>query len=114
MTRYGEDKEFTNYLNIKIMEKKFRIVGITDGWTAERDTQFNGKTQIIVAGNLTLKEAQRKLLSMFNECYELGCSNWGAAVMARRHHVFCAYPTHEDGTRCFDYDSRTFSIEEDE
>lgn len=47
------------------MEKKFRIVGITDGWTAERDTQFNGKTQIIVVGNLTLKEAQRKLLSMF-------------------------------------------------
>lgn len=96
------------------MEKKFRIVGITDGWIANRDTQFNGKTEIIVAGNLTLKEAQRKLLSMFNKCYELGCSNWGAAVMARRHCVFCAYPTRDDGTRCFEYDGRTFSIEEEE
>ena len=95
------------------MEKKFRIVGITDGWTAERDTQFNGKTQIIVAGNLTLKEAQRKLLSMFNDCFELNCSNWGMAVIARKKCAEGADETHEDGTRSFDYDSRTFSIEED-
>ena len=96
------------------MEKKFRIVGITDDWVAKRDTQFNGKTQIIVAGNLTLKEAQRKLLSIFNDCYELGCSNWGMAVIATKSRDFCAYPTHEDGTRSFDYDSRTFSIEEED
>ena len=96
------------------MEQKFKIVGRTNGWIAERDSLFKGKTKIVIADNLTLKEAQRKLLSMFNECYELGCSNWGAAVMARRHRVFCAYPTHEDGTRSFDYDSRTFSIEEED
>lgn len=95
------------------MEKKFRIVGITDGWIAARDSQFNGKTAIIVAGNLTLKEAQRKLLSMFNDCYELNCSNWGMAVIATKSRVFCAYKTHDDGTRCFDYDGRTFSIEEE-
>lgn len=96
------------------MEKKFRIVGITNGWIAKRDTQFNGKTAIIVAGNLNLKEAQRKLLSMFNDCYELDCRNWGIAVIATKSRVFCAYKTHDDGTRCFDYDSRTFSIEEEE
>ena len=96
------------------MEKKFRIVGITDDWIAKRDTQFNGKTMIIVAGNLTLKEAQRKLLSMFNDCYELGCSNWGMAVIATKSRDFCAYPTHEDGTRSFDYDGRTFSIKEED
>ena len=45
------------------MEKTFKIVGRTNGWIAERDTQFNGKTEIIVAGNLTLKEAQRRLLA---------------------------------------------------
>lgn len=96
------------------MEQKFKIVGRINSWIAERDTQFNGKTEIIVAGNLTLKEAQRRLLSMFNECYELGCSNWGMAVIARKKRAEGAHPTHEDGTRCFDYDSRTFSIEEEE
>ena len=96
------------------MEKKFRIVGITDGWIAERDAQFNGKTQIIVAGNLTLKEAQRKLLAMFNECYELDCKNWGMAVIARKKYAEGADETHEDGTRSFIYDSRYFGIKEDE
>lgn len=95
------------------MEKKFRIVGITDSFIAERDTQFNGKTMIIVAGNLTLKEAQRKLLSMFNDCYELNCSNWGMAVIARRKRAEGAFKTRKDGTRCFEYDSRYFSIEEE-
>ena len=96
------------------MEKTFKIVGRTNGWIAARDSQFNGKTEIVVAKNLTLKEAQRKLLSMFNECYELGCSNWGMAVIASKERAEGAYKTHDDGTRCFDYDSRTFSIEEEE
>ena len=96
------------------MEKTFKIIGRTNGWIAARDSQFNGKTEIVVEKNLTLKEAQGKLLSMFNECYELGCSNWGAAVMARKNRAEGAYKTHEDGTRSFDYDSRTFSIEEEE
>ena len=77
------------------MEKKFKIIGRTNGWIAARDSQFKGKTEIDVEKNLTLKEAQRKLLSMFIECYD-------------------AYPTFDDSTRCFDYDSRTFSIEEEE
>lgn len=77
------------------MKKKFKIIGRTNGWIAARDSQFNGKTEIVIADNLTLKEAQRKLLSMFIECYD-------------------AYPTFDDSTRCFDYDSRTFSIEEEE
>ena len=96
------------------MEQKFKIVGCTNGWIAERDTQFNGKTEIIIAGNLTLKEAQRKLLSMFNDCYDLNCSNWGMAVIARKKCAEGADETYEDGTRSFDYDSRTFSIEEEE
>ena len=96
------------------MEKTFKIIGRTNGWIAARDSQFNGKTEIVVEKNLTLKEAQGKLLSMFNECYELGCSNWGAAVMARKNRAEGAYKTHEDGTRSFDYDSRTFSIEEEQ
>ena len=96
------------------MEKTFKIIGRTNGWIAARDSQFKGKTEIVIADNLTLKEARRRLLSMFNECYELGCSNWGMAVIASKERAEGAYKTHEDGTRSFDYDSRTFSIEEDE
>ena len=96
------------------MEKTFKIIGRTNGWIAARDSQFKGKTEIVISDNLTLKEARRRLLSMFNECYELGCSNWGAAVIASKERAEGAYKTHEDGTRSFDYDSRTFSIEEDE
>ena len=39
------------------MEKKFKIIGRTYGWIAERDSQFNGKTEIVIADNLTLKES---------------------------------------------------------
>ena len=95
------------------MEKTFKIVGRTYGWIAERDSQFNGKTEIDVEKNLTLKEAQRKLLSMFNDCYELNCSNWGMAVIARRYRAEGAFKTRNDSTRCFEYDSRYFSIEEE-
>lgn len=96
------------------MEKTFKIIGRTNGWIAARDSQFKGKTEIVIADNLTLKEARRRLLSMFNECYELGCSNWGMAVIASKERAEGAYKTHEDGTHSFDYDSRSFSIEEEE
>lgn len=96
------------------MEKKYRIIGETNGWIAARDSKFKGKTEIVIADNLTLKEAQRKLLSMFNDCFELNCGNWGMAVIASKERAEGAYKTREDGTRCFEYDSRTFSIEEDE
>ena len=95
------------------MEKKYRIIGKTNGWIAARDSQFKGKTEIVIADNLTLKEAQRKLLSMFNDCYDLNCSNWGMAVIARRYRAEAACKTRDDGTRSFIYDSRYFGIEED-
>lgn len=96
------------------MEQKFKIVGRTNGWIAERDTLFKGKTEIVIDDNLTLKEAQRRLLSMFNGYYELDCKNWGMAVIARKKCAEGADETHEDGTRSFIYDSRTFSIEEED
>ena len=95
------------------MEKKFKIIGRTNGCIAARDSQFNGKTEIDVEKNLTLKEAQNELLRMFNKCFELNCSNWGMAVIARRYRAEGAFKTRNDGTRCFEYDSRYFSIEEE-
>ncbi len=95
------------------MEKTFKIIGRTNGWIAARDSQFNGKTEIDVEKNLTLKEAQNELLRMFNKCFELDCKHWGIAVIARRYRAEGAFKTHNDGTRCFEYDSRYFSIEEE-
>ena len=95
------------------MEQKFKIVGKTNGYIAGRDILFNGKTEITLADNLSLKEAQRRLLFMFNECYETDCKNWGMAVIARRYRAEGAFKTRNDGTRCFEYDSRYFSIEEE-
>lgn len=96
------------------MEKKFKIVGKTNGYIAGRDILFNGKTEITLADNLSLKEAQNELLRMFNNCFELDCKNWGMAVIASKERAEGAYKTHDDGTRCFEYDGRTFSIEEEE
>lgn len=44
------------------MEKNYKIVGRTNGWIASRDIHFNGKTEITIESNLTLREAQKKLL----------------------------------------------------
>ena len=84
------------------MEKTFKIVGKTNGWIAKYDSLFKGKTEIVITDNLTLKEAQRRLLFMFNECYETDCKNWGMAVIARKNRADGADKTHEDGTRSFD------------
>lgn len=90
--------------------KKYKIIGKTNGWIAQRDIHFNGKTMIILADGLTLKEAQQKLLDFFNEDYNTYFSNWGL--------VRCNYSevssSHKDGTRSYEYDSRYYSIEEEE
>ena len=92
---------------------KYRIIGRTNGYIANRDIHFNGKTMIVIDQNLSLREAQEKLLDMYNEMYdsEIGMprKNWGL--------VRCNDPyrtsTYKDGTRSFEYDSRYYSIEED-
>lgn len=87
----------------------YKITGHTDSFIAQRDIHFNGKTQITLASNLTLKEAQSKLIDFFNEDYETFYSNWGL--------IRCNYPhdtsSWKDGTRRYDYDSRYYQIEED-
>lgn len=59
------------------MEKNYKIVGKTNGWIASRDIHFNGKTEITIESNLTLREAQKKLLDFFNEDYDTCYQNWG-------------------------------------
>lgn len=95
-------------------EKLYQITGTTNGWIAQRDSKFNGKTKIVLCDNLTLKEAQKKLLDFFREDYIDKCwniTNWGVAVNVSNG---LASPTFSDGTRMYEYDSRVYRIEEQE
>ena len=89
--------------------KTYRIIGKTNGWIAQRDIRFNGKTMITLATGLTLKEAHKKMLQFFNEDYGTYFSNWG---LVRCNHPFES-STHNDGTRSYEYDSRQYSIEQE-
>ena len=95
-------------------EKKYQITGTTNGWIAQLDLKFNGKTRIIIEKDLTLKEAYKKLLDMFNSDYEdkgWYAKNWGIAVNISKQE---ASPTFSDGTRMYQCDSRCYKIEEQE
>lgn len=87
----------------------YKIIGKTNGWIAQRDILFKGKTEITIADSLTLKEAQEKILDFFNEDYDTCYQNWGL--------VRCNYPYQssscKDGTRGYEYDSRYYCIAED-
>ena len=96
--------------------KTYKIISKTNSYIANRDARFNGKTEILISGNLTLKEAQQELLAMYNGefCGERAYApNWGIAVIQASKSAFGA-GSHPDGTRFFEYDSRIFSIEEQE
>lgn len=91
-----------------------KITGKTNGWIASRDYRFDGKTEITIAAGLSLKEAQTKLLEMFNDFYEDEdgyeyAETWeDADKNDRRGKVrFSAH----DGLHSFEYDSRIFEIE---
>lgn len=95
-------------------EKKYQITGTTNGWIAQRDLKFNGKTRIIIEKDLTLKESYKELLDMFNSDYEdkgWYAKNWGIAVNISKQK---ASPTCIDGTRMYEYDGRYYQIEEQE
>lgn len=91
--------------------KTYKIIARTNGYIASRDIRFNGRTTYVVLCHLTLKDAQRKLLEMFNHDYdnEIGMPfrNWGLARI-NRPDVTNSFP---DGTRSYEYDSRYYSIE---
>lgn len=94
----------------------FRIVAQTNAYIAQRDSMFNGHTEVVLKSNLSLKEAYRELLDMYNNCFEDSRSyaqNWGLAVIQSAGHIDGANSTHADGTRSFTYDSRKFFIAEE-
>lgn len=90
----------------------YRIIGKTNPWIAQRDTTFNGKTSVILEKGLTLSQATTILLRWFNDDYDLVCPNLGSAMNSRkgRDHL----SRFKDGTYSYDWDSRTYAIEEEE
>lgn len=88
---------------------KYRITGKTNGWIADRDSKFNGKCKIVIKDQLTLKDAYKELLDMYNkDNSDNSAPNWGIAVCQKKG----ASATFSDGTRCYEYDSRYYQIEE--
>lgn len=95
---------------VEFPETSYRIVGKTDGWIAQRDPVFKGKTRIVIERGLSLKDAQQKLLDLYNEDYDsdgLAFANWGLCRIHNPHNTW----SHNDGTRGYEYDGRTYSIE---
>lgn len=94
--------------------KTYSIVKETNPYLAQRDG-MGRQTKITLEKGLTLKEAQKELLRMFNYDCETNYPNWGLAVAisGKRGEAGEAYKSHSDGTRAYEYDSRYYSIEEE-
>lgn len=91
--------------------KTFKIIGKTNEWIAQRDTMFNGKTEITIESGLSLEKAQSKLLDFFCEDYEVYASSLQEAEETEAGSQLSIF---EDGTATYWYDSRTFTITEEE
>ena len=90
--------------------KTYQITGSTNSYIAARDIAFNGKTSIVIKEGLTLHQAHTELLSMFNDDYYFDCGyacTWAVARRKKPHST----STFNDGTRSYEWDSRTYRIE---
>lgn len=94
--------------------KTYKITCSTNGWIASRDAHFpKGKTEYTVESNLSLKEAYKSLLDIYNVKFDTDFKNWGLAVINDKDSSEGARPTFQDKTRSFEYDSSYYRIEEE-
>lgn len=97
------------------METRYRIVGRTDGYHARTSPELGNRCEAVLEDGLSLGDARRILLDMYNRKYEDErpyAPNWGMAVLNGRRRVCGATATFSDGTRMFSYDVYSYSIEE--
>ena len=95
----------------------YSIIAQTNGYIAQKDAMFSGKTEAILHSGLSLKKAYRILLDMYNDMFSDERShalNWGLAVIQSKDHSDGARPTNSNKTRSFEYDSRIFTIVEED
>ena len=91
---------------------KYRIIGQTNSWIAQRDGLFRGKERVVINSGLSLKEAKDILLKYFCRSYDVYFPNWGVVMNSRLGRDYASH--FKDGTYSYEYDSRYFRIEEEE
>lgn len=103
----------------------YKIIAETNGWIASRDIHFNGETSYIVASNISLDEARKKLEELFFEDYpdymilsDEDLKYYGYEerpdYIASTIKEFSEWDEFENGTARYEFDSRYYSIEEEE
>lgn len=93
----------------------YKVICTTDQYHASRHSGFDREGIKVMKAGLTLKEAQKELTSLYNSYYD-SQKNWGLIVSAaKRNEGDESNPkTFQDGTRSFQHDVFTFSIEIEE
>lgn len=87
----------------------YRIISKTDLYHARR---YGRKCIEVEAEGLTLREAQKELLHMFNYDFDTYFSNWGHAILFTRLKCDSAYSL-SDGIRGYHNDIWKYEIEEE-
>lgn len=93
------------------MGKTYKIIARTNGWIASRDSSFKGKTEITLQQGLNLSDARKELLRFFCQDYEVYFPNWGVAMNSKLGRDYAN--RRSDGTYSYEWDSRYYSIEEE-
>jgi hypothetical protein len=89
-----------------------QIICTTDAYTASRNAHFaHNSTTYVVDEFASLKEANKALLSMFNDLKDgARLPNWGlAAAYESEEQALYACKTYSDGTRAFCHDVYSYS-----
>lgn len=98
--------------------KTYKIIGSTNGYIASRDIHFNGKTQIELASGLSLEDAISKLDEFFSEDYGYSHDSFEVSYNEETEESVYAdderWTNFQDGTASYEYDSRYYSIVEEE
>ena len=89
---------------------KYRIIGRTNAYIAQRSSLFQGKTRIVISSDLDKDVAKKRILLFFNQDYDTAFATWANVRSSRYADVTW---THKDGTRGYEYDSKYFEMEEE-
>ena len=94
--------------------KTYKVICKTNAYQASRNAMFKKHSTVAeILGGLSLKEAYKELLSLYNDKFESErtyATNWGIAVIQSLPYLDGANITHKDGTRSFDYDGYRYEI----
>lgn len=97
------------------MKTIYQIAAYTDPYHGSRKPGFerydDNTYRRIIASDLDIRDAYKRLLRMFCEAARCYFENWGIACSYKREQGLEAYPTGQDGTRFFVDDVIRYTIE---